>query len=246
LAVRLYLREIVDRQDILSGKIFDFSIQLLVLLSLAAFTLSTMPHLSEQTYMTFAKIERICLLIFVFEYTLRVFVTRYPLRYIFSFYGLIDLIAVLPFLITAGSDTLFMRALRLLRVFRVFKLLQFNPVLKRAGLALKLAKAELIVFTALAIVIMYLAAVGIYYFESVAQPEKFSSIPHSFWWAVITLTTVGYGDMYPITAGGKIFTFVILLVGLGSVAVPAGIISSALTEARRIESSEEKDSLEKD
>ena len=244
--MRLYLREIVDRQDILSGKIFDFSIQLLVLLSLAAFTLSTMPRLSEQTYITLAKIERLCLLIFVFEYALRVFVTRYPLRYIFSFYGLIDLIAVLPFLITAGSDTLFMRALRLLRVFRIFKLLQFNPVLKRAGLALKLAKAELIVFTALAIVIMYLAAVGIYYFESVAQPEKFSSIPHSFWWAVITLTTVGYGDMYPITAGGKIFTFVILLVGLGSVAVPAGIISSALTEARRIESSEEKDSLEKD
>lgn len=201
--MRLYLREIVDRQDILSGKIFDFSIQLLVLLSLAAFTLSTMPRLSEQTYITLAKIERLCLLIFVFEYALRVFVTRYPLRYIFSFYGLIDLIAVLPFLITAGSDTLFMRALRLLRVFRIFKLLQFNPVLKRAGLALKLAKAELIVFTALAIVIMYLAAVGIYYFESVAQPEKFSSIPHSFWWAVITLTTVGYGDMYPITAGGK-------------------------------------------
>jgi len=244
--VRLYLRDIVDRQDILSGKIFDISIQLLVLLSLVAFTLSTMPRLSEQTYMALEKIERICLLIFVFEYALRVCVTRYPLRYIFSFYGLIDLIAVLPFLITAGSDTLFMRALRLLRVFRIFKLIQFNPVLKRAGLALKLAKAELIVFTALAVVIMYLAAVGIYYFESVAQPAKFSSIPHSFWWAVITLTTVGYGDMYPITAGGKIFTFVILLVGLGSVAVPAGIISSALTEARRIESSEEKENLERD
>ena len=244
--MRFYLRDIVDRQDTLSGKIFDISIQLLVLLSLVAFTLSTMPRLSEQAYMALAKIERICLLIFVFEYVLRVCVTRYPLRYIFSFYGLIDLIAVLPFLITAGSDTLFMRALRLLRVFRIFKLIQFNPVLKRAGLALKLAKAELIVFTALAVVIMYLAAVGIYYFESVAQPAKFSSIPHSFWWAVITLTTVGYGDMYPITAGGKIFTFVILLVGLGSVAVPAGIISSALTEARRIESSEEKEGTEKD
>jgi voltage-gated potassium channel len=106
--------------------------------------------------MALEKIEWICLLIFVFEYVLRVCVTRYPLRYIFSFYGVIDLIAVLPFLIAAGSDTLFMRALRLLRVFRVFKLIQFNPVLKRAGLALKLAKAELIVFTAPAIIIMYL------------------------------------------------------------------------------------------
>ena len=154
--MRFYLRDIVDRQDILSGKIFDISIQLLVLLSLVAFTLSTMPRLSEQTYMALEKIERICLLIFVFEYVLRVCVTRYPLRYIFSFYGVIDLIAVLPFLIAAGSDTLFMRALRLLRVFRVFKLIQFNPVLKRAGLALKLAKAELIVFTAPAIIIMYL------------------------------------------------------------------------------------------
>lgn len=82
---------------------------------------------------------------------------------------------------------------------------------------------------------IYLAAVGIYYFESTAQPDSFSSIPASLWWAVVTLTTVGYGDMYPITAGGRSFTFIILFVGLGLVAVPAGIISSALSEARRQE-----------
>lgn len=82
----------------------------------------------------------------------------------------------------------------------------------------------------------YLAAAGIYYFERAAQPEQFASIFHSLWWAVVTLSTVGYGDVYPITTGGRIFTAVILIVGLGIVAAPAGLVASALSEAREIES----------
>ena len=85
----------------------------------------------------------------------------------------------------------------------------------------------------------YLSGVGIYYFENEAQPEAFSSIFHSLWWSVITLTTVGYGDIYPITAGGKIFTFFILIIGLGIVSIPAGLIASALSKARTMESDED-------
>ena len=84
-------------------------------------------------------------------------------------------------------------------------------------------------------VVIFLAGVGIYQFENAVQPDKFSSIPMSLWWAVVTLTTVGYGDMLPITAGGRLFTVLVLLVGLGLVAVPAGIISSALSAARKLE-----------
>ena len=87
-------------------------------------------------------------------------------------------------------------------------------------------------------ILLFIAAVGIYYFERDAQPDKFSSVFHSLWWAVATLTTVGYGDVYPVTVGGKIFTFFILLVGLGIVTVPAGLVSSALSQARKIEDKE--------
>ena len=95
------------------------------------------------------------------------------------------------------------------------------------------------IFLFATIILLYLSAVGIYYFEREAQPENFGSIVHSLWWAVITLTTVGYGDAYPVTVGGKLFTFVILMCGLGVVAVPAGIVSSALSRVVRNEEREE-------
>jgi voltage-gated potassium channel len=83
------------------------------------------------------------------------------------------------------------------------------------------------------LITLYLSAVGIYYFEHEAQPETFASIPHSFWWSAVTLTTVGYGDAYPVTLGGRLFTFLVMIVGPGVVAVPTGLIASALTEVRR-------------
>jgi voltage-gated potassium channel len=85
---------------------------------------------------------------------------------------------------------------------------------------------------------LYLAAVGIYYFENPAQPEVFKSVFHSLWWAIVTLTTVGYGDMFPVTTGGKVFTFVVLIIGLGLVSIPAGLVASSLSQARELESKE--------
>jgi len=89
-----------------------------------------------------------------------------------------------------------------------------------------------VLFGCIAMILLYLSAVGIYYFENAAQPEKFKSIFHSLWWALATLTTVGYGDIYPVTAGGQFFTFFVLMLGLGVVAVPTGLIASALSQAR--------------
>ena len=93
------------------------------------------------------------------------------------------------------------------------------------------AKEEILLFIFMTLILIYLSAVGIYYFENEAQPEVFTSIFDSLWWAVITLTTVGYGDAYPITVGGKMFTFLILIIGLGIIAIPTGIISSSLTKS---------------
>ena len=86
--------------------------------------------------------------------------------------------------------------------------------------------------------LIYFSAVGIYYFENDAQPEKFASVFHSMWWSVVTLTTVGYGDVYPVTVGGRLFTFIVLLVGLGFVSVPAGLLAAALSKAREMEARE--------
>jgi voltage-gated potassium channel len=105
--------------------------------------------------------------------------------------------------------------------------------------AMLLAKEQIILFMGVTLVLIYFAAIGIYYFENEAQPEHFSSIFDSLWWSIVTLTTVGYGDVYPITVGGRIFTFFILLIGLGIVAIPTGIISSSLTKVVEPDSEEE-------
>jgi voltage-gated potassium channel len=155
-------------------------------------------------------------------------------RFAFSFFGIIDLLAILPFYLTTGFDLRALRSFRLLRLVRILKLVRYSKAVQRFAIAFATAKEELILFMCSTLIIVYLAAVGIYYFENPVQPEAFSSIFHSLWWAVATLTTVGYGDVYPITAGGKIFTFLVLIAGLGIVSIPAGIVASALSDARRI------------
>jgi voltage-gated potassium channel len=158
--------------------------------------------------------------------------------FVTSFFSIVDLAAILPFYLASGIDLRSIRAFRLLRVFRILKLTRYSKAMRRFHVALNLAREELVLFLALSGVLLYLTAVGIYYFENAAQPEAFKSVFHSLWWAVVTLTTVGYGDMYPVTAGGRAFTFVVLVIGLGLVAVPAGLVASALSAARKMEDEE--------
>jgi voltage-gated potassium channel len=113
----------------------------------------------------------------------------------------------------------------------LFKLVRYNRAIKHFARAISIAKEEILLFFFVTLILIYLSGVGIYYFENEAQPEHFSSIFDSLWWAIITLTTVGYGDVYPITIGGRVFTFFILMIGLGVVAIPTGILSSALTRS---------------
>ncbi len=107
--------------------------------------------------------------------------------------------------------------------------------MKRFGLAFMLVKEEIVLFFVCTIILIFITSAGIYYFENEAQPETFKSIFHSAWWSIVTLTTVGYGDIYPITLGGRIFTFFVLMIGVGLVTVPAGLVASALSKAREIE-----------
>ena len=232
---------IVESRETKAGLYFDYIIQVLILLSIVTFTIETIPDLKAETRTLLNHIETVCIILFSIEYLIRIYIAKNKLKFIFSFYGLIDLIAILPFYLSFGIDLRSARILRFLRVFRLVKLIRYNRALRRFNLALNLIREELIMFSVVSVILMYLSAVGIYYFENEVQPEAFSSIFSSLWWSVVTLTTVGYGDVIPITVGGRIFTFIILMIGLGIVAIPSGMISSALTEARNIEKKEKKD-----
>jgi len=234
------IRKIVDSTDNFFGKVFTYTVQSLIVISLITFSIDTLPDLSLEAKNYLNIIEVLTVGIFTLEYLLRFIVAEKKLKFIFSFYGLVDLVSILPFYISSGLDLRAIRVFRLLRLVRILKLFKYNQAINRFHRALVIAKEELILFGFVAVIMLYLSAVGIYYCENAVQPEQFKSVFHSLWWSVTTLTTVGYGDMYPITASGKVFTFLILTIGLGIVAVPTGLVASALSQAREDDAKERK------
>lgn len=229
------IRIIIEDNTTRKGRIFDYFIQVLILSSLLAFTIETLPNISNSTIELLKIFEIVCIVIFTLEYALRLYVAKNPLKYLFSFYGIIDFLAIFPFYLRTVYDLRALRVFRVFRVFRTLKLVRYNKALNRFHIAARIVKEELILFLIVTLIFVFLASSGIYYFENEAQPEVFSSVIHSGWWAIATLTTVGYGDVYPITSGGKVFTFFILLIGVGIVTIPAGLVASALSKAREIE-----------
>ncbi len=215
---------------------FVWFISLLIVYSVVCFSIETLPDLSDETRRFLSLSEYVVTGIFTVEYLYRIYAAKRRLKFIFSFYGLIDLIAILPFYLAFAVDLQSLRIVRLLRVLRVLKLARYNRAFNRFVEALIMSKEELVIFTLASIFMLYLAAVGIYHFEHAAQPDVFRSIFDCMWWAVATLTTVGYGDIYPITVGGRVFTFLVLMLGLGMIAVPTGIVASSLAAVKKRES----------
>jgi len=236
------IRRIVEGRDTRLGRSFDLTIQGLIVVSIVSFSIETLPGLSPASIALLDAIEWATVALFTVEYLLRLAVAPRRLGFVFSFYGLVDLLAILPTYLSTGIDFRAIRALRLMRLFRIVKLARYSKALNRFSRALAIAREELVLFFSVAILLFFVAAVGIYQFEHVAQPEAFASVFHSLWWAVATLTTVGYGDVYPVTVGGKVFTFVVLMMGLGLVAVPSGLLAASLSQARREEMERSVDS----
>ncbi|MCZ6617070.1 MAG: ion transporter [Gammaproteobacteria bacterium] len=239
------MKETIEQNTIRSGRVFDVSIQILIIVSLISFSIETLPDLTDRTRELLRYVEIGTVSVFTIEYLLRILVADRRLKFMFSFYGLVDLAAILPFYLATGLDLRSVRILRLLRLFRIFKLVRYSTAIHRFHTAFIIAKEELVLFFMVAMMLFFFAAVGVYYFENSAQPELFASVFHSLWWAVITLTTVGYGDVYPVTVGGRIFTFFVLMIGLGIIAVPTGILASALSKARDVEGESQQSSVEK-
>lgn len=234
------IKKVVENNDTQIGRGFDFFIQFLIVLSVITFSIETIPTIKPETRSILHAIEIFCVVVFTLEYISRIYIAEKKLKFIFSFFGLIDLLAILPFYLSFGVDLRSLRVLRMFRLLRLLKLVRYNKAMRHFTKAMLLAREQIILFMVVTLVLIYFSAVGIYYFENEAQPDHFSSIFDSLWWSIVTLTTVGYGDVYPITAGGKVFTFFILLIGLGIVAVPTGIISSSLTKAVELDSEQKE------
>ena len=226
------IKRILEDTEQGPGRIIDLVIQILIFLSLVAVCLETVPELNVYEDL-FYGFEVFTVTIFTIEYILRVATADKKLRFIFSFTGLVDFLAILPFYLTLTTvDLRFIRIFRLFRLVRILKLTKYTKAQERLVSVFREIKEELILFLLATVFILFVASAGIYFFEKDVQPKAFKSIFHSMWWAVATLTTVGYGDVYPKTIGGKIFTFVMLMVGLGVISVPSGLIASGLSNTK--------------
>ena len=217
-------------QRLVHAQAFELTMAAVILFSLAAFSIGTIQGLPAVVVAGLRWIELLTVALFTLEYACRLLGTDRPWRYVVSFYGLVDLLAIAPYLL-AGLDSRAVRILRLLRLVRVFKLVRYVGAMERLGAAARSVREELALFAGAATMLMFVAAVGIWHFEHEVQPEAFGSVFHGLWWAVVTLTTVGYGDAFPVTLGGRIFTAIVVLLGIGIVAVPTGLFASALSRA---------------
>jgi len=215
----------------------------LIILNVISLILESYKELRLSFSDYFYYFELISVIIFSIEYLLRFWTSdldkafkgnsfKKRLKFSFSALGLIDLIAILPFYLPFifPFDLRIVRILRLFRLLRIFKLGRYSKSLNTIISVLKKTKSELAITGFIAFILLVFSSTIMYYFENEVQPEKFASIGHSFWWAIATLTTVGYGDVYPITGMGKVMSGLIALIGIGFIALPTGIISSAFIQ----------------
>ncbi|WP_429226466.1 ion transporter [Inquilinus ginsengisoli] len=219
------------------GHRVELGLHALILYSALSMGIETLPGLPGWAATVLAVSESVVVAVFTAEYVLRLATTPAPGAYARGFFGVVDLLAIAPFylgLVFAGIgiDLRAVRALRLLRLVRLLKLARYNSAIDRLTSAWRAVKEEIVVFGAAAVIVLYVCALVIYQFEHDAQPEAFASVFDAMWWAAVTLTTVGYGDVYPVTAIGRIFTVLMLFVALGIIAIPTGLVASALGAIR--------------
>lgn len=228
--------EVSKPSDVIS-RAFDVSILILIALNILAVIVGSFSNLPEIVIQFLWIFEIVSVVIFTIEYVLRVLTScfLYPqashpwIRYVFSVPALIDLLAILPFYLPFlfTFDLRFIRILRLIKLSRIFKLNKYSKSLRMIGMVLKREKDNLFATSFVSVLLILFASSLMYFIENEAQPDKFPNILASTWWAVATLTTVGYGDVYPITVLGKVLSGLIAMLGLGLVALPTAIISSA-------------------
>ncbi|MDP8228488.1 MAG: ion transporter [Candidatus Electryoneaceae bacterium] len=250
--IRKRTYEIIEKSspDDIPGRIVDVFIVTLIILNVTAVILETIPELASLYGELFQYFELFSVVIFSIEYLLRLWSCTSDDRYSRSIMGrikfiltpmaVIDLLAIAPFFLPmiVPVDLRFLRAFRLFRLFRMFKLARYSKSLQTLGNVMRRSKEELLITLFALFVLLMIVSGLMFYVERDAQPEAFSSIPAAMWWGIVTLTTVGYGDVYPITPVGKLLAALIALLGIGLFALPAGILGSGFVS--EIEDRKEK------
>lgn len=231
---RLSLYKVIFESDTRAGQIFDKCLIALILLSIAVVIADSVERIHWRYERVFVVLEWIFTALFTAEYVARLLCVQRPARYARSFYGVVDLLAVLPtylaLLFPAAHALIDVRILRLLRIFRIFKLTAYMAEYQMLGLALAASRRKILVF--LSFVMMIVVIMGTLMYVVEGPRNGFTSIPTSIYWAVSTMTTVGFGDIVPKTDIGRTIASVMMLLGWGTLAVPTGIVTSELTLRR--------------
>lgn len=230
------IHDIIFDSNTRAGKLFDLVLIFVILISITVVIFDSVPGLSDYTHSILYNIEWVITIVFTIEYFLRIISVKRPFSYIFSFYGIIDLLATLPsymaLFITGGSSLLVFRALRLIRIFRILKLTRYTSagfVLRRSLVA---SKAKIGVFlVAVAVVVLVIGTI-MYLVEG--DKGGFTSIPRGIYWTIVTITTVGYGDIAPVTGLGQFIASLTMLTGYAIIAVPTGIVTAEITQQNRL------------
>lgn len=227
------LHEIIFEAETPAGKAFDTALIICILLSVAAVILESVEIVDDRYGDALYAIEWFFTILFSIEYVLRLISVGLPLRYAISFYGIVDLLAILPtylsIFIPGSQSLLTIRMLRLLRVFRVFKLRAYLTEATVITDALKASRRKIIVFLTAVITIVIIMGSLIYVVEG--EENGFTDIPRSIYWAIVTLTTVGYGDVTPKTSLGQTIASIVMVMGYGIIAVPTGIVTVEMSRA---------------
>lgn len=233
LQIRLY--RIIFGTDTPAGKAFDIFLLIAIILSVLIFMLESIAKFELQYGTILHLSEWIITIIFTIEYFLRIAISKKPLSYVFSFFGIIDLLSILPtYIAIFVSDTHFLaivRALRLLRIFRILNLSLYEAAGKSLLTALRSSKNKIGVFLYAVVVIVVVIGTLMFYVEG--EENGFTSIPRSIYWAIVTLTTVGYGDITPQTNFGQLIASMIMIMGYAIIAVPTGIVSAEIVSANK-------------
>lgn len=235
---RRKLHEVIYEADTFAGKLFDVILLILILFSIILVMLESVTEF-DQKYHTFLDIsEWIVTILFTIEYIARIVSIKKPKEYIFSFYGVIDLLSTIPkylsyFLVGGAHSLVALRALRLMRVFRILKLARFIGESSNFTKALKASRAKIAVFLFFVLILCVILGTIMYLIEGNTADSGFTSIPRSVYWAIVTLTTVGYGDIAPITAFGQFIASLIMILGYGIIAVPTGIVSAEFSNQKK-------------
>ncbi len=227
------LHEIIFEADTRWGKVFDVSLIVAIILSVIVVILSTMPFaVTEPYHAIFLGVEWFFTVLFTIEYVIRLIIVRRPVRYATSFFGVIDLLSILPafigILVPGGERLMVVRTMRLLRIFRVFKLARYLKEATALREALMVSRHKIAVFITTVLIVVLIASALMHVVEANAGNTDFDSMPSAMYWAIITMTTVGYGDIVPITAVGKATTMVLVLVGYSLIIIPTGILSAEI------------------